>query len=178
MARILTDETSLHRKRDSLRKGALQLQSLVRYELGGAIVLLAAGALAYKWWGPACWWSAWRRFFVSAGHWLKSKENKDEEGSASAGLQGEQNVTRLLRDGLPNDSYIFNDITLRRGLRSAQMDHVVVSPRGIFVVETKNWRGLISGDEQEAQWTQGEAARRENRCGGPIPSCRTGARST
>ena len=154
MARILTDETSLHRRRDSLRKGARQLQSLVRYELGGAVVLLAAGALAFKWWGPGLLVVGVLASFFAAGHWLKIKESKAEEDSASAGLQGEQNVTRILRDGLPNDSYILNDITLRRGLRSAQMDHVVVSPRGIFVVETKNWRGMISGDEQEAQWTQ------------------------
>ncbi len=37
---------------------------------------------------------------------------------------------------------------------TTQLDHVLVSPFGIFVVETKNIRGWIFGDERAAQWTQ------------------------
>ena len=37
---------------------------------------------------------------------------------------------------------------------TTQLDHVLVSPYGIFVIETKNIRGWIFGDERSAQWTQ------------------------
>ena len=154
MARILTDETSLHLKRDALRKGSQSLRTLVRVEASVAVALLLAGAILFKWWGPGLLILGILACFFSAGHWLKIKENKEEEQSIGAGLQGEQNVTRLLRDRLNNDSYILNDITLKRGLKRAQMDHVVISPQGIFVIETKNWRGVITGEEQEARWTQ------------------------
>lgn len=37
---------------------------------------------------------------------------------------------------------------------TTQIDHVVVSVHGIFVVETKNMTGWIFGDERSRQWTQ------------------------
>jgi restriction system protein len=37
---------------------------------------------------------------------------------------------------------------------TTQIDHVLVSIYGIFVVETKNMDGWIFGDERSAQWTQ------------------------
>ncbi|MES2439562.1 MAG: nuclease-related domain-containing protein [Verrucomicrobiota bacterium] len=37
---------------------------------------------------------------------------------------------------------------------STQIDHVVVSPFGIFVIETKNYKGWIFGSEKQLQWTQ------------------------
>ena len=35
-----------------------------------------------------------------------------------------------------------------------QIDHVFLSPYGIFVLETKNMSGWIFGSEKQAQWTQ------------------------
>lgn len=37
---------------------------------------------------------------------------------------------------------------------STQIDHLVVSVFGIFVIETKNMRGWIFGSADQAQWTQ------------------------
>jgi restriction system protein len=37
---------------------------------------------------------------------------------------------------------------------STQIDHVIVSRFGVFVVETKNMRGRIFGQEHDRQWTQ------------------------
>ena len=51
---------------------------------------------------------------------------------------------------------VFNDLVLPRpdGKGTTQIDHVVVSPFGIFVIETKNYEGWIFGDENSRQWTQ------------------------
>jgi len=51
---------------------------------------------------------------------------------------------------------VFHDLYLPRpdGKGTAQIDHVVVSPFGIFVIETKNMAGWIFGDERSRQWTQ------------------------
>ncbi|MCA9351348.1 NERD domain-containing protein [Patescibacteria group bacterium] len=51
--------------------------------------------------------------------------------------------------------YIFNNLTLETsdGL-STQIDHVVVSPYGIFVIETKDYSGWIFGDQFGKVWTQ------------------------
>jgi len=37
---------------------------------------------------------------------------------------------------------------------STQIDHVIVSIYGIFVIETKNYKGWIYGSENQRQWTQ------------------------
>ncbi len=37
---------------------------------------------------------------------------------------------------------------------STQIDHVIVSVYGIFVIETKNYKGWIYGKETQTQWTQ------------------------
>lgn len=47
-----------------------------------------------------------------------------------------------------------HDVTLDTPDGTTQIDHVFVSPFGIFVLETKNMRGWIFGTERQAQWTQ------------------------
>lgn len=37
---------------------------------------------------------------------------------------------------------------------STQIDHIIVSKFGIFVIETKNYKGWIFGNEKQRQWTQ------------------------
>jgi hypothetical protein len=47
------------------------------------------------------------------------------------------------------------DLTLRlKDGSTTQIDHVVLSPYGIFVIETKNMQGWIFGSEHQKSWTQ------------------------
>ncbi len=47
-----------------------------------------------------------------------------------------------------------HDLVLPSQGGTTQIDHVLVSVYGIFVVETKNMKGWIFGDERSPQWTQ------------------------
>lgn len=68
---------------------------------------------------------------------------------------GESKVSRRLDLFLPGKSYVlFNDVTLPTTKSSAQIDHIVVSPFGVFVIETKNYSGWIFGNANSKQWTQ------------------------
>jgi hypothetical protein len=70
------------------------------------------------------------------------------------GTIGESRVARQL-DGLNNEEYIvLNDILIKTSKRSSQIDHIVVSVYGIFVIETKNYTGWIHGNENSEYWTQ------------------------
>jgi len=62
------------------------------------------------------------------------------------GRLGERLVVDLLR-GLPDDYWLVNDITL--GLAHGNIDHVLIGPCGVVVIETKRLAGTIrcSGDE-------------------------------
>ncbi|WP_040259307.1 nuclease-related domain-containing protein [Pseudomonas massiliensis] len=47
-----------------------------------------------------------------------------------------------------------HNLTLDTPDGTTQIDHVFLSPYGIFVLETKNMSGWIFGSEGQAQWTQ------------------------
>lgn len=49
---------------------------------------------------------------------------------------------------------IINDLLLVDGMSSAQIDHVVVSQYGVFVIETKTMSGTISGSLASEYWEQ------------------------
>ncbi len=59
------------------------------------------------------------------------------------GAVGEMVVAHQLAN-LPDDYVVINDVATPHG----NLDHVVVGPTGVYVIETKNWRGLITGDGQ------------------------------
>ena len=55
---------------------------------------------------------------------------------------------------LPDEYFIFNDLLFESNGRSTQIDHIVVSPYGVFVIETKGYKGWILGGENSEYWTQ------------------------
>jgi len=63
------------------------------------------------------------------------------------GARGEEAVARAL-DRLPAGWHIFHGVALNDSPLSAgggaDIDHVVVAPQAIFVIETKNWSGEIT----------------------------------
>ena len=67
-----------------------------------------------------------------------------------------EGVSRLFFMGLDKNDYkVLNNITLQnsRG-KTTQIDHIIVSIYGVFVIETKNYQGWIFGNESDRQWTQ------------------------
>ncbi|NCA72487.1 MAG: NERD domain-containing protein [Sphingobacteriia bacterium] len=77
------------------------------------------------------------------------------KSSRVKGVVGEQLVRWALRLRLDRATYrAFHDLTLPTPDGTTQIDHVVVSCYGIFVIETKNMKGWIFGGERQAQWTQ------------------------
>ena len=65
----------------------------------------------------------------------------------NGGWRGEKSVAKLLSKTLSNDYYLINDVYLHDG--GGDIDHIVLGPNGVFVLETKNWSGKINcnGDE-------------------------------
>lgn len=71
------------------------------------------------------------------------------------GKAGERTVANeLLRLG-KKEYIVINDLLLESGGgKMSQIDHVVVSTRGIFVIETKSHVGIIRGYEYSQYWNQ------------------------
>lgn len=71
------------------------------------------------------------------------------------GAAGERRVNSILRQKLDEQNYIvLEDLTLPTSHGTTQVDHIVLSRFGIFVIETKNMSGWIFGSEAQARWTQ------------------------
>ena len=84
-------------------------------------------------------------FLVFIGIWLR----------ISKGRRGERQVAHIL-GRLPKDRYrVINNLLLRTSSGgTTQIDHVVISEYGIFVIETKFYKGWIYGGENSEYWTQ------------------------
>ena len=83
------------------------------------------------------------------------------------GAVGEKAVISLL-EKLPRKEYrIINNVMLPKDEITTQIDHVVVSVYGIFVIETKNYEGWITGGERSQQWTQNIYGNK-NKIGNPL----------
>ena len=85
------------------------------------------------------------------------------------GAFGETLLVGVLRRRLDASIYhVLNDIYLPLdGGSTTQIDHVVVSPFGVFVIETKTYKGWIFGNLRDAQWTQ-VLHRRKSRFQNPL----------
>lgn len=83
------------------------------------------------------------------------------------GFLGELKVSSWLRSLNSKEYKVLNDVLIKSGGRSSQIDHVIVSIYGIFVIETKHYKGWIHGHEKSEYWTQ-SIYRYKNRFRNPI----------
>jgi len=74
----------------------------------------------------------------------------------SKGAKGERKVKNKITKLVSNKRgfQVFNDLTLETPDGTTQIDHIIISPVGIFVIETKNLKGWIFGSVNQKQWTQ------------------------
>jgi len=62
--------------------------------------------------------------------------------SMRKGADGETRVGNILGD-FPESFCVINGLATSFG----DLDHIIVGPTGVFVVDSKNWRGVVSSDE-------------------------------
>nr|WP_285847964.1 MULTISPECIES: NERD domain-containing protein [unclassified Mesobacillus] len=57
---------------------------------------------------------------------------------------------------------MMNDIYLpKENGQTTQIDHILISPKGLFVIETKNYKGWITGSEHSQSWNQTNYKRKD-----------------
>ena len=71
------------------------------------------------------------------------------------GVFGEFFVNVLIKHSLDKRVYhLIKNVTLPTDDGTTQIDHIVISTFGVFVIETKNMKGWIFGSADQKQWTQ------------------------
>lgn len=70
------------------------------------------------------------------------------------GQYGELIISLRLKQLNSKKYKVINDVLIGNLSRSSQIDHIIISNYGIFVIETKNYKGWIFGHESSNYWTQ------------------------
>lgn len=65
--------------------------------------------------------------------------------SGAFGQEGELKIAELLEKELPNEYLVLNSPRVAYANNVVDIDHVIIAPTGIFVIECKNMNGRISG---------------------------------
>ncbi|MBM7602809.1 hypothetical protein JOC75_000779 [Metabacillus crassostreae] len=84
-----------------------------------------------------------------------SKKKHNEKVATRKGEIGEYKIDIQLAQ-LPKGYKYLSDIMIKNGkAKSAfsQIDHIVITPYGIFVIETKNYQGTIYGGKERTTWS-------------------------
>jgi len=85
----------------------------------------------------------------------KPKQKQNRVKPTRIGELGEYKINIQL-DQLSKECRYLSDLLLpnpKAKTGYSQIDHVIFTPYGIFVVETKNYAGTISGDRRDSHWT-------------------------
>ena len=69
--------------------------------------------------------------------------------------RGEALLSRVVQANFgPPDYHLMNHVTLQLKDGTTQVDHILVSRFGVFVIETKDYKGWIFANANQANWTQ------------------------
>jgi hypothetical protein len=155
VAKILRSENSLLDRQNAIAR-ELSLRKATRVVAWGA-------ALAILLWGGVS--SLRNRTYggllagafalvLAAGYEVRLREIALESRNLEGGRRGEQKMADLLAERLADDHVILNDLDFRIAHERCQIDHLVLAPSGIYVIESKFWAGALAGDVRDTQWTQ------------------------
>lgn len=117
-------------------------------------ILLVIGMIVYFWLKRR------KKKVVQTEDGINNQEINSEKHGCKCYMDGlnsgEQEVATLLSRELSyKDYFLFNNIILpSENNVSTQIDHLVVSKFGLFVIECKDYKGWIFGDKNQDSWTQ------------------------
>lgn len=172
MAKILRNETSLRRRQEAIRR-ELAWRQIVRLVVWGTVLAIAA-------WGTVATIHSGSfvgivlggvAIFLAVGYEVHLREIAQEDLSLAGGRRGEAKMADILAERLADDHVILNDLEFRIAYERAQIDHLVIAPSGIYVIESKYWAGTLTGEVQDAQWKQSRDGRAARRVKNPVQQC-------
>jgi hypothetical protein len=90
---------------------------------------------------------------ISLSKWadVKVSQLEREQKNYESGAKGENAVSKELAR-FPNDFHVLNDVSTDFG----NLDHVVIGPTGVYVIDAKNHRGVITADGRDGLLQNGK----------------------
>lgn len=91
-------------------------------------------------------------FGIAKWSFRRLDELESERENMSKGAAGEVAVGLRLRE-FPDEFRVIHDLATPSG----NLDHIVVGPTGVFIIDTKNWRGVVASDGNGELTLNGQA---------------------
>lgn len=91
-------------------------------------------------------------FMVAVGIAATTNHARKKISNHTKGARGEELAARALAQ-LPSDYAVFHGVIIKGGLRDyeggADIDHIVLAPHALYVIETKHWHGNITYEDND-----------------------------
>lgn len=85
---------------------------------------------------------------------MRESELQQPSTRQQRGRIGEEEIARILQQ-LPGNFFVYNNLYIPlTAEKRTEIDLVVVHEKGIFVIESKNYTGLVEGEAHEQQWSK------------------------
>lgn len=75
-----------------------------------------------------------------------------EPGNRRAGRRGEAAATNAIKSVLRDGDLLFTNVEISFEGKPAKLDNVVVNNLGVFIIEVKNYKGRLYGNEDDYEW--------------------------
>ena len=83
-----------------------------------------------------------------------SRRQKQRQSLLAAGKRGEEETAEIL-ENLPGCRFILRNVYVPKvSGGTTEIDLIMLHKKGIFVVENKNYSGVILGSDRQERWTQ------------------------
>ena len=90
---------------------------------------------------------------IAAFSSMKYEKYKGKADALNIGIQGEEVITSTLTS-LPDDYMVFNNVALNYNGQLTEIDCIVLSRYGLWVVEVKSYKGVIHGLATNDMWSR------------------------
>lgn len=83
----------------------------------------------------------------------RNSQNEEQERRL-AGERGEELVTAEIERVMRKDDYLFTNVEIPFKGKRTECDNIIINNFGVFIIETKNYSGSLSGNENDDKWVE------------------------
>ena len=93
---------------------------------------------------------------------LSGGADTDESEVRRAGRRGEHFASRLISEVLDNRDILLTNVKLSFDGKPTELDNVIINNRGVFIIEVKNYSGMLVGEEDDFEWVKNKVTEAGN----------------
>lgn len=79
---------------------------------------------------------------------------KIEPGNRIAGKLGEEEVALIIEGLIDEDDILLRNVNITYDGKETELDNIIISKRGVSIIEVKNYCGELEGDEESYEWNK------------------------